>query len=345
MANYTTQGDVDAAFVDLDALLAEREAPPLRLGTCEQCGGTHLARVGNSGSNVEYYSCCNHCGAVQSSGYGKSASDYWVRRSSSNYRRIHHWHERISQLCLLESPIPDEHLLQIAERLLDGTHAVIDKCVIRGVLRSLNMQLYIEKWLSIVWRITGIMPPRPGPVLLMQLDSMFQELQQPFAAQRPEGRKNFLNYNYVLCRLFQKLKCPQFSMFFPTIKSKQKLAILDDTWNAMVSSVGWEATPFMQVAPFAVRLEEPAALLATLREKAAAAALVERPEAPVKTGFRKSDLRLLHELGRQRELATRRSNPPAPELQRPAAGAKRPRKGQGGGPQSKPRLLPRRRLG
>ena len=344
MANYTSQGDVDAAFADLDSLLAEREAPPLRLGTCEHCGCTHLARVGNEGSNVAFYSSCDACGAVQSSGYGKSAADYWTRRKSSNYRRIHHWHERISQLCLLESAIPDEHLLQIAERLLDGTHAVVDKCVIRGVLRSLNMQLYIEKWLSIVWRITGIMPPRPGPVLLMQLDNMFQELQQPFSAQRPEGRKNFLNYNYVLCRLFQKLDCTQFSMFFPTIKSKQKLAILDDTWNAMVGSVGWEITPFKQVAPFAVRLEEPAALLATLREKAAAAALVEKPEAPVKTGFRKSDLRLLRELARQRELATLRSTPLEPELQKPVAGVKRPRKGQAGAPRSMPRLLPPRRL-
>ena len=53
--------------------------------------------------------------------------------------------------------------MQIAERLLDGTHPIINKeslkDVIRGVLRSLNMQLYIEKWLQIIQRCT---PPSPA---------------------------------------------------------------------------------------------------------------------------------------------------------------------------------------
>ena len=59
--------------------------------------------------------------------------------------------------------------MQIAERLLDGTHPIINKDVIRGVLRSLNMQLYIEKWLQIIQRCTGIEPPKPGNWLLIML--------------------------------------------------------------------------------------------------------------------------------------------------------------------------------
>ena len=62
------------------------------------------------------------------------------------------------------------------------------------------MQSYIEKWLQIIYRITGIAPPAPGPQLIRRLDEMFLELQQPFEASKCETRKNVLNYNYVFCR-------------------------------------------------------------------------------------------------------------------------------------------------
>jgi hypothetical protein len=55
------------------------------------------------------------------------------------------------------------------------------------------MQRYIERWLQIVQRLANAAPPRPGPQLLIQVDSVFQELQAPFEATKPEGRANFLN--------------------------------------------------------------------------------------------------------------------------------------------------------
>tara|TARA_Y100000766_G_scaffold172685_1_gene148223 strand:- start:5017 stop:6054 length:1038 start_codon:yes stop_codon:yes gene_type:complete len=342
---YTSQADVDAAFADLDGILAEREAPRLRLNCCQYCGCSSLARVGNDGARQDYYSCCDNCGAVQTSGYGQSSAVYWDKRGPiSNYRRIHHWHERISQLCLLESPIPDDEFARIAERLLDGSHTVLNKDVIRGVLRSLNMQLYIEKWLSIIFRLTGIEPARPGPVLLLQLDSMFQDLQRPFDAHRNAGRKNFLNYNYCFARLFQKLECTQFSMFFPLIKSRQKLRALDEMWGKMAESLGWEVTVLQQVAPFAVRLEQPEALLQRLRQPGVARVPVAMHTEPWRTGFRKSDLRLIRELDLQRARAKHRSNPPEPPLQIPVSSKKRPRPASATVLQWKPRLLPLRRL-
>jgi hypothetical protein len=123
------------------------------------------------------------------------------------------------------------------------------------------MQLYIEKWLQIINRITGIMPPMPGPLLVRQLDALFLELQEPFRHFKAKGRKNFLNYNYVFCRLFQKIGCPQFCMFFPLIKSRQKLRALDDMWNDMTASLNWQPSTLQVVAPFAVKLETPSVLL------------------------------------------------------------------------------------
>eukprot|EP00966_Prymnesium_polylepis_P124821 2886939-Prymnesium_polylepis.2 len=119
------------------------------------------------------------------------------------------------------------------------------------------MQLYIEKWLKIIYRLTGVMPLFPGPVLVQQLDVLFIDLQRPFEACKIEERKNFLNYNYVFSRMFQHLGWSRFCMFFPLIKSKAKLRVLDQMWPSMASSLGWPFMPLQQVAPFAVKLQLP----------------------------------------------------------------------------------------
>lgn len=282
---FETQFAVDAAFADLDALLDKQRHVPAS-GVCVNCGGTSFDRGSNAGQVHCYYDVCTACGAVAASTYGQTdAERYPARMSSSNYKRIHHWHERISQLMLQESQIPRGDFMQIAERLLDGTHAVINKDVIRTVLRSLNMQLYIEKWLQIIQRITGIEPPKPGGRLLQMLDTAFTELQQPFKHYKDTGRKNFLNYNYVFCRLFQKLGCTQFCMFFPLIKSKQKLKALDETWHKMCNILGWEITALESVPPFSVHLEQHDLLLSRLVHRYVAPAPVAPPPDPWRKGF------------------------------------------------------------
>jgi hypothetical protein len=331
---FWTQDDVDAAFADLDELLDERR--PKGVGrVCRACGADHFMVGSNPGQKEHYYDVCGECGCVDDA--TMFGGPGLVRRSTSNYKRIHHWHERVSQLLLQESAIPHGDFIRIAERLLDGSHAVLNKDVIRGVLRSLNMQLYIEKWLQIIQRVTGIEPPKPGARLLEMLDMSFTELQQPFKHNKSNGRKNFLNYNYVFCRLFQRLGCPQFCMFFPLIKSRQKLRVLDEMWGSMVSSVGWATTPLQQVPQFAVKLEEPELLLRQIALRGEPPTPVVRRTGRSQTEFRKSDRHLLRELDRQMSLKRRRSCPPEQELQRLGSSTKHPRFA------SAERLLRRRR--
>ena len=197
------QCDLDSYFADMEHLLRhDRDTDPRTGRQCVSCGCTSFA-YSSSNSSHPGSVVCEQCGAVE------PGQVYWnfmygatIPVKSSNYKRIHHWHERISQLLLQESSIPREQLLQIAEKLCDGSFKIINKDVIRSVLRSLKMQHYIEKWLQIIQRITLVSPPTPGPMLMQQLDALFQELQCPFNACEFSKRKNFLNYNYIFCRLF-----------------------------------------------------------------------------------------------------------------------------------------------
>lgn len=251
--HLTRQEEIDLAFAALDEYL-EAQRPPSKAGGCVNCGGVYFTTSSDALTSTARV--CSDCGVVQP-GIDVSSlqSTEYISRKVSNYKRVHHFHERVSQLLLNESPIPNEQFVQIASKLTDGTYSVINKDTIRAVLRSLNLQIYIEKWLQIIWRVTSITPPIPGSIILQQLDSMFNALQEPFSQYKIEGRKNFLNYNYVFCRLFQEIGCPQFSMFFPLIKSKQKLKALDDMWRPMIESIGWTFKPLQPAPAFAVRLE------------------------------------------------------------------------------------------
>lgn len=316
---------LDMVFSDLDYLLdrgsGDREGGA---GTCVACHRDGLLYEGPSSSHPGA-SVCNACGVVQP---GPVIFEHMcgrrVNTRSSNYKRIHHWHERVSQLLLTESQIPGEHMLLIAERLCDGTHTVICKDAIRAVLRSLGMQIYIEKWLQIIHRVTGVCPPAPGARLLIELDSMFMQLQRPFDKHAHAKRKNFLNYNYVFCRLLQMLGCSQFCMFFPLIKSKQKLKALDEMWAGMAESLKWEVTPLQQVAQFAVRLPRPAAALERIRLSVASTGSAGPQKEQVRMVFQTLDRRHLERLLQRQEQL--HCSPSAPSARQTSPVVKRRRR-------------------
>ena len=289
---YSEQEDVDRAFSDYDRMLLTLNPRPQYATRdavlCVGCGGVDFT-YNNSGTDEPGARVCNKCGTVQP---GTIIFEHMFGRHiptrTSNYKRIHHWHERISQLMLMESRIPVEHMVAIGEKLLDGTTTVVSKDSIRAVLRSLGLQVYIEKWLQIIERCTGVVPPCPGPAVLHRLDELFLELQRPFTACKIEERRNFLNYNYVFCRLFQRMGCTKFCMFFPLIRSKVKLKTLDQMWVAMASSLGWETPPLDHVAPFSVRIANPAALLSQLKVQCAVLAPAVPRTVPMKTAIHRS---------------------------------------------------------
>ena len=181
-------------------------------------------------------------------------------------------------MLIMESRIPPQHMVAIGERLLCGSHATISKDTIRSVLRSLNLQVYIEKWLQIIERCTGIHPPCPGPSILSRLDQQFIEIEKPFLNTKSNSRRNFLNYNYVFCRLLQRMGCTKFCMFFPLIRSKHKLQALDETWSKMVELLQWQLEPLEMVPPFAVKVNDAPSLLLRLKAQVLSLApFVPRP--------------------------------------------------------------------
>ena len=245
------------AFADMEtALQLERgdaPAPPRVNSVCPNCDNGILIYSGSGGHPGS--AVCGSCGCVLD-GLVLYGQMYGIRLTTrhSNYKRIHHFHERISQLLLLETQIPSRDMLAIAECFKESGYTTLNKATVRAVLRSLKKQTWIERWLQIVHRLSGFTPPPPGPQLVQALDSLFVEIQDPFEKHKPAGRTNMLNYNYVFHRLLQKLGCVAYCKFFPIIKSKSKLEALDGIWAEMCSTLNWRVEPLKPVPEFSVQV-------------------------------------------------------------------------------------------
>lgn len=283
---------------------------------CRYCGSRRISvdcSAGCRGSRV-----CDDCGAVQDSVvFDELIGMPPLGLRPSNYRRVHHFHERISQLLCQESQVPPSKMLLICEGLLEGKErAILSKDVVRQVLRSLKLQLYIEKWLSIISFCSSTTPPIPGPSVLQRLDSMFSDLQSVWELCRPQGRANFLNYNFVFGVLFTRLGFPEMVAFFPQIKSRTKLRVLNECYRDMCARLNWsEPTELPLVAPYSVCVSSPQTQLSHLR-----LLLSSQMKAELKTAYSRKEGRLLDQLARNARRSQQRAQSKRTELQVPPIG-------------------------
>lgn len=125
-----------------------------------------------------------------------------------SYNRINHLNECINQMQGKETTeIPqevfDKILLELKKNRITNL-AVLDFKTMKKILKRINANYY-EHIPYIIHRLTGKSNPQLSPELEERLRNMFREIQGPFLKHAPAGRKNFLNYSYVLHKLLELL--------------------------------------------------------------------------------------------------------------------------------------------
>ena len=66
---------------------------------------------------------------------------------------------------------------------------------------------------------------------------MFKEIQVPFMKNCPQERKNFLSYSYVLHKFCQLIELDVFLVYFPLLKSREKLQQQDKIWKGICNDL------------------------------------------------------------------------------------------------------------
>jgi hypothetical protein len=164
-----------------------------------------------------------------------------------SYKRINHFKEWISQLqgketTVIPTAVIDLLLLEIKkERITDTTCITYDKT--KGFLRKLKLNKYYEHIPNIIHVITCNPQLKINSKLEKQLLGLFEKIQAPFEKHCPKDRKNFLSYSYTLYKFCQILGKNEYLVYFPLLKSRQKLFEQENIWKNICKELDWTFIP------------------------------------------------------------------------------------------------------
>ena len=190
---------------------------------------------------------CPRCGSEE---YALVVSDFPSfrdppkERNNYAYKKINHLNEILNQFQAKESTIipedvMNEVVLEIRKRRINNI-ADLSEEDIRQILKKLGRSKYYEHRAHILSRLNGNPPPTITPEIEEKIRTMFQEIQAPFLIYCPNDRTNFLSYSYILYKFFELLDLDEYKVFFPLLKSRDRLIAHDTIWEKICTYLHWE---------------------------------------------------------------------------------------------------------
>ena len=193
---------------------------------------------------------CSQCGTTRKSGPANGFQDNFYSgnynniRKPSVYRRINHFMEWVHHIQGQNSKVSRDIIEQVRTEIDKYRISKNDISVqfIRGILKKLKLNHYYEHMYYIYSQITGAELVRLSDDLVKKMTEMFHEVQDAFVKTRPQGRKNFLSYSYVIHKFCILLNRSELVVFFPLLKSREKLIEQDRIWKTICGELNWEFT-------------------------------------------------------------------------------------------------------
>ena len=193
---------------------------------------------------------CEKCGFTEKYLINSEKTSYKDPPRESSYfayKRINHFNEWLAQFQAKES-------IDIPQEIYDGILTELKKNIfinikdvkylhIRQILKKLKYNKYYEN----IPHIINILNGQKAPVLTRsheeQLRMMFKEIQTPFMQHCPKERKNFLSYSYVLHKFCELIELDELLIYFPLLKSREKLQQQDRIWKDICTTLKWQYIP------------------------------------------------------------------------------------------------------
>jgi len=193
---------------------------------------------------------CDNCGYTEKIIINLDGNSYKdpIRESTYfAYKRINHFNEWLAQFQAKETTDISEEIYNniIKELKKDKSFNLnnISYKLIRDILKKLKYNKFYEHIPHIINIISGEKTPILSRNNEEQLRMMFKEIQTPFLNNCPEDRKNFLSYSYVLHKFCELLELDELLVYFPLLKSREKLQQQDFIWKKICKDLKWQYIP------------------------------------------------------------------------------------------------------
>ena len=221
-----------------------KENSKFDLENCPYCFGRLILK------NVDSLLICEECGFTDSIIINSEKISYKDPPRESSYfayKRINHFNEWLAQFQAKETTdIPEEVYKGIIIELKKNKFMDIQGLSYKN-MREILKKLKFNKYYEHIPHIINMLNGKKAPVLTRQYEEqlriMFKEIQTPFMQHCPENRKNFLSYAYVLHKFCELLELDHLLVYFPLLKSREKLQQQDSIWSNICKSLRWEYIP------------------------------------------------------------------------------------------------------
>lgn len=229
------------------SLCGQAAAAPPDEFTCDKCGSECCMDYATSDM------ICTGCG-VCTFVYGQSADNvtfdqhlHMNRAPVAAYLRGNHLNELLSQIQGRETKHIPEHVLSAVRNELRKMRVhdmdTVDFASVDEILHRLNLTSFYEHTVAITSLVTGREVSAMTPEMETDIQTMFVQLQRPWANFKPKSRTNFICYRYVLYQLCRLLNANEFLPRFRLLKSRQRLADLDSVWKKICHNLDWAYYP------------------------------------------------------------------------------------------------------
>ena len=164
-----------------------------------------------------------------------------------SYQRKNHFREWLNQLQGKEVTVIPESvitlvLLEIKKERIENADEITAERV-KKYLKKLKLNKYYEHIPNLISKLTNKPPLCITSEFEEVLLDLFDKIQQPFTKYCPSNRKNFLSYSYTLHKFCQLLNKTEFLIYFPLLKSREKLFEQEKIWKGICNDLNWKFIP------------------------------------------------------------------------------------------------------
>lgn len=166
-----------------------------------------------------------------------------VQAAAPSYKRKNHLNEWISRAQAAERKVvPLEIKNAVSECFskwgIEEKQATFQ--LVRKFLKMKGFQRYFEHIPQIMAWLTKTPAPHMSTAHIIQIRQIFARIQAPFEKHKPQNRKNFLSYSYVLYKVCELLELDEFLPYFPLLKSRANLIKADSLWKRICVDCDFE---------------------------------------------------------------------------------------------------------
>ncbi len=165
------------------------------------------------------------------------------------YNPINHLIEKLNQYQAKQTTKIPQTIYDIVKKEMKKNMFDVDDItpeIIQDILKKYKKDIFYEHHYLIFSHITNTPPPSLSREEEDEIKKMFKMTEKPFKLYKPKTRDNYLNYSYVLHKLFlikskidNNPKMANNAKYFKLLKSRDKLKKQDTTWKLICKYNNW----------------------------------------------------------------------------------------------------------